>query len=213
MNQYAVMEIKKPQVEQSHYGTPYDHKARWLSYWYQIRAVDAFSPVSVAEIGIGNGLVSWYLEQHGMTVTTIDSDATLNPRIHASVSNIPCADSSFDVSLAAEVLEHMPFDESERAIKELYRVSRMGAVISVPDSRRTLIRAHMSLPFFGSKEIFCKIDTQRIHTFDGQHYWEIGKKGFSLQKIIDACTAAGFMVMRHFVPFDVPTKHFFILKK
>lgn len=201
------------QVSKQHYSYTYDHKARWISYWYQIRSVFAFSPTSVAEIGIGNELVSQYLKSNGLTVSTIDIDPELHPDVCASVTALTVVDQSFDVVLAAEILEHIPFDEVPKAISEIFRVCKTGAVITVPDSRRTFAHFGAFIPMFGFKEFFLKIDTQRPHRFDGQHYWELGKKGYSVSVFKKLLVDAGFTIKKDFVPSDVPTKHFFILQK
>ncbi len=201
------------QVTKEHYNPRYDHKARWLSYWYQIQEVLAFSPVAVAEIGIGNGLTTWYFRRNSIRVTTIDIDANLQPDIAASVASLPCGNGAFDVVLCAEVLEHLPFEDAQKALKELHRICRKGVVVSVPDARRTVVRMHIYMPFVGTKELLIKWDTRRPHVFDGQHYWEIGKRGYSMDTIRTAMSDAGFSIERDFVPVDVPTKHFFILTK
>lgn len=202
-----------PQVPPQHYSYTYDHKARWISYWYQIRSVLDFAPQTVAEIGIGNALVTNYLKSQGVTVTTIDIDPQLHPDVCASVTDLTIADASFDAVLAAEILEHIPFNEVPKALSEIFRVCKTGAVITVPDSRRTLAHFGVFIPMLGFKEIFLKIDTQRPHIFDGQHYWELGKKGYAIATFKKLLIEAGFTVKKDFVPSDVPTKHFFILQK
>ncbi len=201
------------QVSKQHYSYTYDHKARWISYWYQIRSVLAFAPQTVAEIGIGNALTTNYLKSNEVNVTTIDIDPELHPDVCASVTALTVADLSFDVVLAAEILEHIPFHEVPKALSEIFRVCKMGAVITVPDSRRTLAHFGAFFPKLGFKELFLKIDTQRPHQFDGQHYWELGKKGYSVSTLKKLFVEAGFTVKKDFVPSDVPTKHFFILQK
>lgn len=212
-NEEAKFEAKT-QVSKEHYNnTAYDHKARWLSYWYQIRAVLESKSKKILEIGLGNGLTTEYLRKQGVEVTTLDIDATLNPDLVGSITKISLPDLSVDCVLAAEVLEHIPFSEFSEALREIYRVSRDAAVISFPDSRRTLFYFGLKLPFIPRLDLFLKVPTPEEHKFDGQHYWEMGKRGYSLQKIKTEIERAGFIIQKNFVPFDCPTKHFFVLKK
>lgn len=204
----------KTQVRKEHYNfITYDHKARWLSYWYQLRAILESKPKKVLEVGLGNGLTTDYLRKQGIEVSTLDIDASLNPDLVGSITKIPLPDSSIDCVLAAEVLEHIPFDEVEMALKEMRRVSREVVVISVPDSRRTLYYFGLKLPFIARIDLFLKIQSRATHKFDGQHYWEMGKRGYSYSKIEKIILNSGFKIKKHFVPFDCPTKHFFVLNK
>ncbi len=202
------------QVDKAHYEShTYDHKARWLSYWYQLRSISAFNPKKVLEVGPGNGLTASYLKKQGVEVTTLDIDATLNSDIVGSVTKIPLPNSSVDCVLAAEILEHLPWSEVPGALGEIYRVAKVGAVISIPDSRRTLFYLSLKLPWLPRLDIFRKIQQRDEHKFDGQHYWEMGKRGYSYRTIEKIILASGFNIKRHFVPFDCPTKHFFVLEK
>lgn len=202
------------QVGREHYkSSSYDNKARWLSYWYQIRAVLESAPKTVLEVGLGNGLVSEYLKKEGVAVTTLDIDAKLKPDVLGSVTLIPLPDTSVDCVLAAEILEHIPFKDLGIALAELRRVSKGTVIISVPDSRHTLFYLGLKLPFFGRRDLFLKKQSTKEHIFDGQHYWEMGKRGYSYETIEKIILDSGFAIKKHFVPFDCPTKHFFVLEK
>jgi SAM-dependent methyltransferase len=54
-------------------------------------------------------------------------------RVCGDCSRLPFADSSFDVVLCLQVLEHLPQRMYERTLKELQRVSRRYLLISVPN--------------------------------------------------------------------------------
>lgn len=73
------------------------------------------------------------LRRAGIEVTTLDLDPALGTDLVGSVSKIPLTDESVDVALCAEVLEHLPWADVQSAVRELARVARKGAVISVPD--------------------------------------------------------------------------------
>mgnify|MGYP001560357266 CR=1 FL=1 len=207
------MFVPSIQVKNAHYGGAYDHKARWLNYWYQIREVLDRKPSAVLEVGIGNGLVANYLRAQGVAVITLDIDPSLKPDVVGSITKIPLPDRSVDDVLAAEVIEHIPFDEVENALREMARVSRRWVIVTTPDSRRTLLSLDLKLPFIPALRIFIKVPSLRRHVFNGQHYWEMGKRGHAYGKVADAVHRAGLAVERHYVPMDCPTKHVFILRK
>jgi hypothetical protein len=51
------------------------------------------------------------------------------------------------------------------------------------------------------------------HHFNGQHYWEIGKAEYPLNRIIDDINNAGFKISKTYRIFENPYHRFFILEK
>ncbi|MHA1380617.1 MAG: hypothetical protein ACTSRG_19795 [Candidatus Helarchaeota archaeon] len=52
-----------------------------------------------------------------------------------------------------------------------------------------------------------------FHKFNGEHYWEIGKAGYPLSKIIKDIQKTGFEVEKTYRVFENPYHRFFILRK
>ncbi len=106
---------------------------RFSSYHYQLREIFEAKPKSVLEIGVGDKVIGSYLKNNtDITYTSADYSDKLGPDIVADVRHLPCADNSFDVVCAFEVLEHIPFQDFELAVKELLRVSKHRVLISMP---------------------------------------------------------------------------------
>jgi SAM-dependent methyltransferase len=202
------------QVSSNHYlNEGYDHKARWISYWQQIHEVMKVKPQNVLEVGLGSGVTASYIKARGVELKTLDIDASLKPDYAGSVLAMPIQDASFDVVCAFEVLEHLPFSDFEKALREMARVSRKYVFISVPDSRHTLLRLTLKIPFLPQIDWLWKINSWKEHKFDGQHYWEIGKRGYALSRVCATMHQAGLRLVRDYVTPDCPTKHFFVLEK
>lgn len=203
------------QVDKNHYfNLLYDTKERWSSYWYQIHEVLEQNPQSILEIGVGNKTVSDYLRKVGIKVTTCDFDKDLKPDVVGSVLNLPFNDNSFDLILCAEVLEHLPFSEFSSALKEIKRVTRSKVIISLPHMSLTHFYIGGKLiPYIAKAEAMLKIDFPLTRQFDGEHYWEIGEKGYSLNKVIKAVQDSGFKVQKTYYPSENPRHQFFILQK
>ncbi|XOB41355.1 MAG: class I SAM-dependent methyltransferase [Candidatus Nealsonbacteria bacterium] len=189
----------------------YDHKTRWISYWHQINEVLSLAPKKVLEVGIGNKTVLNYLKNQGVEVITLDIDEKLKPDIVGNVLKMPFQDNSFDVILCAEVLEHLPFKEFDKALEELERVSKQYVVLSLPHFGHT-IKLGFKVPLIKEKRLVMKFSFFPKHQFNGEHYWEIGKKGYPLSKI-KKIIEQYFVVKKEFIPFDNQYHHFFVLKK
>lgn len=199
------------QVKKDHYYEKYDNSKRFHSYFTQIKETLKLKPESVLEIGIGNKTVSDYLPKRVKKVKTLDFDKELNPDIVADVTNIPLEDNSFDVVLCCEVLEHISFNQFKTALKEISRVSKRYVILSLPHFSHP-IYLNFKIPLFKEINFSVYISHYKKHTFDGQHYWEIGKKGYPLRRIKNALKGE-FSILKDFREAENPYHHFFILEK
>jgi hypothetical protein len=205
----------KPQVEPHHYyNESYDSKGRFASYWHQINEIITRRPKTVLEAGIGNRLVSNYLKMRGINVITLDIDPRLRPDVAGSVLNMPFTDNSFEVVACYEVLEHLPYADFPKALSEIHRVSSRYAILSLPDSTRAY-RLDIQIPKVGELKKLIQLPRLKppVHEFDGEHYWEIGKAGYPLWKIIVEIQNAKFKVEKTYRVFEMPYHRFFVLEK
>lgn len=178
------------QVDSSHYEFGrYMSKARWNSLWHQIDEVTRLKPKSILEIGPGAGAFKAITNIVGLHTETLDIDPELKPDHISSVFNIPFQDNTYDVVCAFQMLEHLPYEKSLKAFGEMVRVAKRNIIVSLPDSkplwsysvylpRLGLVKWLLPRPFFRRKK----------HIFDGEHYWEINKRDFPIEKI---CTDLG----------------------
>ncbi len=194
----------------------YNSLERFISYFHQADLVSELEPETILEVGMGSGLLSSHLRSLGVKVTTCDFDESVCPDVVSDVRSLPFEDKSFDVSIACEVLEHLPFSEVGLALSELARVSRRAIIVSVPYCstgwefvfrfpfiRRFLGRAFLSgywrwpLKFWGFEE-------------SGQHYWEIDRKEFRLDRVRKLFSSVG-KITREFSPPLDRYQYFFII--
>ena len=175
---------KKIQVNKNHYDfSKYVNKERFMSYYYQLKYIYNLNSKNILEIGPGNNFLKNNLKEH-FNIKTLDIDQNLKPDFVGSIDKIPLKNNSFDLIVCFQVLEHLPFNKFEVALKELKRVSRKDVLISLPYSGED-IGFQLKIPFLGIFSISKRISKfYKKHKFDGQHYWEIGKKGYSKSKII-----------------------------
>ena len=206
------------QVNKEHYFQGYDSVERFISYFYQCSEVIKLNPKTVLEIGMGNGLTRDYISKHKIKVTTCDIDKDLKPDVIANVTKLPFSKNKFDCVVAYQILEHLPFENFERALKEIARVSSKNAIISLPYSSVSF-EFIIKLPLISKLikkqylDLFFRVPKfYQEHKFDGQHYWEIGKKGYSLNKIRGLINKY-FIIKKDFRPEINSYHYFFILEK
>lgn len=207
------------QVKKDHYfRKKYDDLSRFISYFYQMDLARSVNPENILEIGKGNGTVSDYLKKIGFSVTTCDFDKNLNPDIVADVRSIPVADNSFDVVLAYEILEHLPFEEFEKCLKELKRISKKHVLISLP-YKSTSFELFFKFPgirFLFKKDFFrwlirlpLKFGGVKV---SGQHYWELDLYQWPLRRV-RVLISRHFKIQKEFSPPLNSYHRFFLLKK
>lgn len=202
-----------PQVGKEHYAFErYGAEERFISYRHQLNEVLRLAPRSILEVGVGDGVFGNFIKQNtDIEYKSLDVAEDLRPDVVGSVTDIPAAANSVDTACAFEVLEHLPFDEFEMALAELSRVSRQFVVISLPHFGPAFSFL-LKIPLLPELRFLVKFPVPKGHRFNGQHYWEIGKRRYSLRRIRAALGRHGNIV-RDFVPFGSAYHHFFVLEK
>lgn len=214
----------------SHYLSPnYEDFNLWIDYWYQLSLLRKYQPKSILEVGKGTGTLAALMKHKGYKYTTLDIDKDLNPDIVGNVTNIPIKPNSYDSVCAFEVLEHLPFSEFPKALRELRRVSKKYVIISLPYAclylglafqpfyARSLDRIFKVLnikPFEPSYvNISIPLFWLKNQGMIKAHYWELGRSGFPLAKIKKIMQKEGFSIIEISDRIFFPYHKFFVLKK
>lgn len=201
------------QVPPSHYfSSSYDIKGRFVCYWHQINEVIASDPSEVLEIGVGNGFVSKYLRERGYKLTTLDYDSELKPDVVSNILSLPFVSKSFDLVICYEILEHLPYSFFTKALKEVRRITKSRAILSLPDVT-TVYRFFIELPRLRpiKKMIPHPFPRPPFHHQGGQHHWEIGKKKYPLKRIKCDIKQVGFEINSSYRIFEFPYHRFFLI--
>jgi hypothetical protein len=209
----------KPEKQYSRefYYKGYDDLIRFISYYYQIHLIRELKVKNVLEIGIGNKTVSHYLRHNGFEVTTCDCNEKLAPDLVGDIRRLPCPADSYDVVMACQILEHLPWDEVLLALTELQRITRRYVVISLPVKsmyfelvlKWPLIRKLIGRPFL---DIFLSLPLAIFRRCSHHHHWEIGIKNYSIRKIRKTLRKH-FRITKEVRPVLNPLHHFFVLQK
>ena len=202
----------KIQVEKAHYDfETYITKERFASYYYQLKYVEKLNPKSFLEIGGGIGFLRKLIPEN-IKYFNVDLSNDLTPNVIATVEQLPFKDNEFNLVGCFQVLEHLPFDKFPKLLDELKRVSARYVFISLPYANHKIL-FEICLPIFGTTTIKILVPKlYRSHEFDGQHYWEIGKKGYQAKKIMGIIKNK-FKITASFTPKENTYHTFFLLEK
>lgn len=74
------------------------------------------------------------------------------------------------------------------------------------------IKLSFKIPFLKEIKIAFKISYLVKHKTNGEHYWEIGKRGYQSSKIRKIIKRY-FKIKKEFIPFENQYHHFYVLEK
>jgi len=184
---------------------------RFAAYSYQIKETLNSGARTVLEVGVGNGLVAYLLHRAGVQVVTVDHDPALEPDHVASVLELPFECNAFETVMCFQVLEHLPWDLFPKAVGEVARVAGEHVIISVPHISR-LFAISLDWPRVGKRNFVLELDRNDPMSFDGEHYWEIGR-GVTTQQVCRVFEETGLRVERSYRVPEFRYHHMFVLSK
>lgn len=209
-------ELYSVQVKKGHYADrKYLSSARWSTNAAIIDETIGIDPKSVLEIGPGPGIVTATLRQMGFMVRTLDLDPDIRPDylLSATDENITSKIDHIDLIIASEIFEHVKYDDFVKSCGKL-RVLARFMILTLPDTNEKSLSfgTRIRLPLLNSLSFLWKLRFGTVrHAFDGEHYWEIGKKGFPAKRIRKDIIEQGWNIKREYVNIDNPYHRFFIL--
>ncbi|MCH8809118.1 MAG: hypothetical protein IH993_04700 [Proteobacteria bacterium] len=194
-----------------------DGRRRWHAYytekrivhqWFQVDLMKELDVQRVLEVGPYFGLVSAMLANAGYEVTTLD--ITPEPpgpgvvrHIRADIREVrPEQLAGHDVILCCETLEHIPWIEAGEALSRFAASAVPWLIVSVPYQafqfgfslymNRYLWRKHS---FFKKFRFLSEFPAPEGDDWE-PHKWEIGYRGYSVPRLRDMVTGAGYEIVR-----------------
>jgi SAM-dependent methyltransferase len=211
-----VFVLMKKQVNISHYSfSEYMDKKRWTSVWHQLDEIISAGPSSVLEIGPGVGLFKAAAAVYGLHVETFDIDPDLKPDHLGSVFEMAFGDGEFDAVCAFQMLEHLEYENVLRAVKEMGRVAKSHLILSVPEATKRY-PLHVTVPKVGMVTLQIPYPHLRpiANAFDGQHYWELGRRGYPVDRIAtDFARVSQMKLERQYLVPEHPRHRFFVFRR
>lgn len=208
--------VHKTQTTKERYKIHGFDPIRIESITEQLRQICYSGCHEVLEIGIAGGFLRHCFKLFPqISHTTLDIAEDLSPDYVGSVTNMPFEDKKFDIVVCGEVLEHLPFAKFLTALKEIRRVTRHKAIISLPDKTRhfgiAVCLARWGWFMFEWNPTRRKYAREGLGS-TGQHYWEIGCKGTLAKDIVRNIKEAGFKIEKEYRLWRHAWHRFFILR-
>ncbi|MBE9004031.1 methyltransferase domain-containing protein [Fortiea sp. LEGE XX443] len=195
----------------------YLSKDRFISYHHQLRLIFSLGNKvkNVLEIGIYNSLLTDILKRNGYEVNTADIDPDLNPDITLDLAtDFALPKDKFDAIVLFQVLEHLPYEQSEQALKKLAESTKKYLVISLPHNSIYLAMQFRLSDIPRSRYLSLKIPKFWSNKpVSNQHYWEVGLKDYPKKRILNSITNAGLTVKQEFIEPMNPYHYFLVLEK
>lgn len=167
--------------------------SNFINTYYQYRDLQALAGVKrVLIVGPGQGLEKEVLKWRGYDIVTLDIDETFEPDVIGSVHDLSMFSSgAFDAVIASHVLEHLPIRYLDTALSELARVASYAVIYLPVTGRPAQLRIKpgflgidwsLVFDFFN---YFVRPQAERPRFCGGQHYWEVGRYGFTHRKVVE----------------------------
>lgn len=195
----------------------YLSKDRFISYHHQLRLIFSLGNQvkNILEIGIYNSLLTNILQTNGYEVTTADIDPNLNPDITLDLAtDFSLPKDKFEVIVLFQVLEHLPYEQSEIALKKLAEATKKYLVISLPyNSLYSALQIRFSEV---QRSRYLLLDIPKLWStkpLSSHHYWEVGLKGYSKKRVLSSINNAGLSVKKEFIDPTNPYHYFLVLEK
>jgi len=195
------------------------HLSNFVNTYYQYRDLQLCGDVKkLLIIGPGQGLDTQILKWRKYEVTTFDIDKTFNPDVIGSVHDLSMFNnSSFDVVIASHVLEHLAVPFLDRCLSELARVGKYCLIYLPVAGRHFQLRFKMDLKgidlsyIFDLFNFFHRPDGVTPRYCQGQHFWEIGMRGFRVTDLVRRFENQ-FEIIQHYRNPDWNPSYNFILE-
>jgi len=177
----------------------------WYRYFAIIKALTTMKPKTILEIGPGGGTIKNIFEKYVEKYQTMDVNQNLQPDYLSDIRDYNGnLKNSFDCVIAADVLEHIAFDDFEKSLKNIFNyLEKDGhALITIPHRASYFL---LMTPTYRPKVIriptgFCSPGAfyrrfiKRKIWIDPDHEWEIGDGEHSIKDIEKIMKDVGFRI-------------------
>jgi hypothetical protein len=147
----------------------------------------------------------------GLNIKSFDIAEDLKPDYLGDVIDIKkIVNKKFDIVCCFETLEHIRFEHLPTILTQLSAITDDYLIISVPQIR-LYFTAWFNIPRFKPFQIKIDLPFPKRHHFDGEHFWELGKRNYS-RKSFRNLLQRNFNLESEFTHALHPYHRFFVLR-
>ncbi len=175
-----------------------ERKLHWEWYWHQQKLMEgALSQKDrIAEIGVGSKFTYNYLKGKGFNIVSVDIDADKKPDI---LENIVSCDESFfdfDVVMAFNIFEHLPYDEFMSVAGKMARRKVTRFFLGLPQNKKIVFELKIRLGRYFNREWILTRPKKRITT--PNHHWELEYREYTSERLIADMKKHGYALENMF---------------
>ncbi len=175
-----------------------ERKLHWEWYWHQQKLMEGvLSPNDrIAEIGVGSKFTYNYLKAKGFNIVSVDIDAGKKPDILENI--VSCDDSffNFDVILAFNIFEHLPYGEFLTVVQKMSRGNVKHFFLGLPLNKKVVFEFKIRLGRYLNREWIVTLPKKRITT--PNHHWELEYADYTGKRLIADMHNHGFIPEKNF---------------
>ena len=191
---------------------------KFWSYYIQLSEILKLPKTqtnSVLEIGKGEGIFESLIANFNYQFMSLDIKPEFDPDIRGDILNLPLPNQSIDLICAFEVLQHLPHNHFQTALKELSRCARHFVFLSLPCPTSSIylqFRANFlqrilrkmssqfnlfyTLPFkLPDKNESALLQREDTHN---PHYWEINRKSYPKKSVLAEIESCDLKIKKTF---------------
>jgi len=172
-----------------------ESKQHWEYYWYQQKLMQSRidKEAKILEVGVGSGFTANYMKSQGFTLNTVDIDAQKKPDFVMNIVEMDKSLDSYDVLLAFNIFEHLPFNDFLRVLDHLSVSSIHKLFIGLPLFRKIVMEGFFRVSVVPPLRFNISMNKRKIKA--EHHHWELGYKDFTLKRIRHEMHERAFQLM------------------
>lgn len=170
----------------------FETPVQWQYYWAQHRLLfGRLDPQDrVCEVGVGTRFTYFQLKARGYAVESIDIDADKEPDIVGDITELGVEALRYDVVLAFNVFEHVPYEAFLRVVGRCYEAGVSKIFLGLPANLRVLVDLSVRLPRLPELSWFWAVRRRAIA--QEHHFWELEYGTYTERRLLDDLAAAGY---------------------
>jgi SAM-dependent methyltransferase len=202
--------VNSNEVDQFSVDIGYFHQQmdfiNWIRFFFLLKQIIADRPDRVLEVGVGGGFLRDSAERFVGSYEVLDINDRLDPDHLGDVrEEIPGLSGSFDKIVAADVLEHVPFEDLGRVLSNMHMYLKKSGklLVTIPHRRSNFmymtprnIPTFLSVPTgFLSPGAFYRRFIKRKIWIDPDQAWEIGDGNVKVRDVERKMVDSGFSIL------------------